>query len=293
MTSSFGLWIQAARPRTLVASLVPVVIGSSAALREGHFELWVLFACAISAGALQVGTNLANDALDHLSGVDEGGRLGPTRVSAAGLIDSRSVLAATMLSFSVAIAAGLALVARGGAPIVVIGAVSVLAAWAYSAGPLSLATRGLGEAAAFVFYGVVAVLGTAYLHSLEWLPLAVYASFPAGALAAALMAVNNLRDIDSDRAAGKRTLAVRFGSERMQHLIRFLILMAFAIPLVLILTTELHSALLLTLLAAPLGISLVGKVARARSGPDFNEALAATAKLLTAHGLLLALGISW
>lgn len=288
-----SVWIQAARPKTLVASLIPVLVGSSVALQQDRFVLWILVACCVSAAAMQIGTNLANDALDYLGGVDDETRLGPERVTASGLLNARSVLAGTMISFAVAIAAGILLVARGGVPIVVIGSLSILAAWAYSAEPFSLAARGLGEAAAFVFYGMVAVTGTAYLHSLTWLPIAFYSALPAGALSAALMAVNNLRDIAGDRASGKRTLAVRLGAERMQKLFRALILLAFTAPLALMLLTPVSPAVLLSLLALPLGISLVQQVARASTGSEFNRALGATARLLTAHGLLLAVGIAW
>lgn len=285
------VWIQAIRPKTLVASLVPVIVGSSLAFRDGQFVLWVLIACGISAAALQVATNLANDALDSLSGVDDQNRLGPERVTAAGLLDAKSVLAGTMLSFAIAIGAGVLLVTRGGIPIVVIGVVSVIAAWAYSAEPISLAARGLGEAAAFVFYGVVAVVGTAYLHRLEWFAIDFYASVPAGALSAALMAVNNLRDVENDRASGKRTLAVRVGPKRMHAIFKLLIGAAFATPILLLLTTELNASVLLSLLALPLGISLVRDVATAASGSEFNQALGASARLLTVHGLLFAIGI--
>lgn len=289
--SSARVWLHAARPRTLGASLVPVAVGSAAATELGDFHLWVFLLCAGVALLLQVATNLANDALDFMGGVDTRERRGPLRVTQAGWLDPASVLRAAIACLALAALLAIALVLRGGWPILLIGAISLLAAYAYSAGPVPLSSLGLGELAAFVFFGLVAVTGTAYLHTLGWSPFALIASVPIAALVTALMAVNNLRDIQTDRASGKRTLAVRMGAPATRALFAGLVVLAFAAAPALLLEPRTSVAVLLPLLALPLAVALVQKLVKARTGDEFNLALVSTARLHALYGLLLVAGI--
>ena len=282
-------WLSAARPRTLGASLVPVAVGSAAAAAENAFQPAVALACALVALLLQLATNLANDALDFLAGVDRAGRAGPLRVTQAGWLAPRSVLTGAALCTALAAAVGLWLVARGGLPVAILGAACVAGAWSYSAGPFPLAARGLGELAALLFFGLIAVVATSALQSGAIRPLAVVASLPVGLLVATLMGVNNLRDIATDRAAGKRTLAVRLGEASWRRVLRGAVLAALAIPPLAALCLGLPG-LLLSLLALPL--ARAWRVALdASSGPALNAVLAATARLHAVHGLLIAVGL--
>jgi len=280
----------ATRPRTLGASLVPVCVGSALASSQGVFEPRVFGACAVAALALQITANLANDALDFARGIDSADRLGPPRVTAQGWLGAREVLATTVGALAVALAAGIPLVSRGGWPILAIGLASMLAAVAYSAGPFSLAGRGLGEAAAFAFFGLIAVTGTHYLHALRFSPAALAAAVPVGALVANLMLVNNLRDISSDARAGKRTLAVRLGAQRGRALYAALVALAFAGAAVVAWRIDMGAALALA--SAPLALSAARRVLHSHSGPEFGAQLMAAARLHAAFGALYALGMA-
>jgi 1,4-dihydroxy-2-naphthoate octaprenyltransferase len=283
-------WWSAIRPRTLGASLVPVAVGASLASAEGELRPAVALACALAALALQIGTNLVNDALDFLHRIDTPERLGPTRVTLAGWLSARAVLGGAGLAFAAALACGVYLVAVGGAPILWIGLASLLAAVGYSAGPFPLASHGLGELAAFVFFGVVAVAGSAYLHLDRLSGTALVASLPIAALVSAIMAVNNLRDIDTDLRSGKRTLAVRIGAPAARRMYAGLVASAYAGTLAL--AALLGSAwLLLPLASAPLALGAVRQLHQARGGPEFNLALARTARLHAVYGALLCVGL--
>ena len=286
-------WWLAIRPRTLGASLVPVAVGTAVAHAEGGARLDVAALCAAAAALMQIAANLANDALDFLGGVDGDDRLGPARVSASGLLPPRRVLAAAVGALAAAAALGVALVFRGGWPIAGVGAACILAAWSYSGGPLRLAARGLGELAAFVFFGLVAVMFTTYLQLDRFAPLAALAALPIGAGVAALMAVNNLRDVHSDRAAGKRTLAVRLGPRRARTLVELLVLGAPLGALALALVPGVRAAGVLPLAALPLAIALVGSVRDASSAREWGRALGGAARLHAVVGVLLCAGLVW
>src|SRR5438445_2081598 len=202
-------WLLAARPKTLSASVVPVLVGTALAHPVTH---WPSFACALfGAVFIQVGTNLVNDAIDFRRGADTAARLGPLRVTQAGLLTANSVLLGAYVCFTVAALSGIPLIVRGGWPIVIVGITSIAAAYAYTGGPYPLAYHGLGELFVLIFFGFVAVVGSYYVQRLTTERSAWIAGFAVGCLAVTLLAVNNLRDVEADRASMKRTLAVRFG----------------------------------------------------------------------------------
>lgn len=285
------IWLHAARPRTLGASLIPVAVGSAAAAADTVVRLDVTLLCSIAALSLQVGTNLVNDALDFVHGIDGLQRTGPLRVTLAGWLSPSQVLGGAGAAFALATACGAALVQIGGAPILWIGLAALVAAVAYSAGPFPLASHGLGEAAAFVFFGLVAVNGTAYLHTGRLSELALWTSVPVAALVAGLMTVNNLRDIETDRASGKRTLVVRMGARATRAGFAGLLALAFGWPLVLWLAVDGRLVFFLPWLALPLAISLARVLFQATTADEFNRALAGAARLHGVYGLLLAVGL--
>jgi 1,4-dihydroxy-2-naphthoate polyprenyltransferase len=292
------LWLTAARPRTLPAAVAPVLVGSAAAwlaiedARAGEeFRIGALVAALAGAIFIQIGTNLANDYSDAKRGADATDRLGPVRVTSAGLIAPRRVLYATWLAFGVAIAAGIYLAVVVGPEILAVGAASILAGVLYTGGPRPYGYQGLGEPFVFVFFGLVAVNGSYYvqLERLDWLPFAL--SLPVGFLATAILVVNNVRDIDTDRRAGKRTLAVLVGRDRARRLYVALIAGAFAaLPLGVLLAAGPAWALI-ALAAAPLAPGPLRIVLTRSDGQSMNRALARTGSLLGAFSVLLATGL--
>jgi 1,4-dihydroxy-2-naphthoate octaprenyltransferase len=233
--SGLNAWILASRPRTLYASVAPVVVGTALAAQADAFHPLPALAALFVAVAIQIGANFANDLGDFRRGADTAARVGSTRVTSAGLLSPRQVAAGMWVSFGLAAAAGLYLASVGGWPVLVAGAASIVAGIAYTAGPLPLGYYGLGDLAVFVFFGLVGTIGTYYVQALAVTPLAVACAVPVGALITAILVVNNLRDADTDRAAGKRTLAVLLGRRgaRLEYLA--LLLVAYATPVVLML----------------------------------------------------------
>ncbi len=283
-------WILAARPRTLPASVAPVLVGTALAVREGAFDSLVFFATLLAALLLQIGANYANDVFDFLKGADQN-RQGPLRVTQSGLLTPQQMLIGTAVVFGLAALVGLWLVRIGGVPILVIGLLAITAALAYTAGPLPLAYRGLGEVAAFVFFGLVAVGGTYYLQTGTLTLASALAGIPQAALAAAILVVNNLRDIDSDRAAGKRTLAVRFGERFARAEYAALMSLAFAALPMLRLAGVAGWGVLLPLALVPSAARLVHAVGQTPRSAALNPLLARTAQLNLAFAALLALGL--
>ena len=218
--SRFKAWLLAFRLPTLSAAIVPVLVGSATAAKSGHFQLAPFLATLIAALLIQIGTNLANDYFDFRKGADNADRMGPVRVSQSGLIAPGTVRSAAIFAFGLSALVGAYLIAVGGWPILVIGVLSILAGVLYTGGPWPLGYNGLGDLLAFTFFGLIAVVGTFYLHAGQVTEDAIVAAIPVGLLVTAILVVNNLRDIDSDRAAGKRTLAVIVGREatRIQYL---------------------------------------------------------------------------
>lgn len=284
-------WIMASRPRTLTAAIVPVVVGTAVAVRDRVFNPWVALAALFSAVMIQIGTNLANDLFDFKKGVDTHTRLGPTRVTSAGLLTPGEVEIGMWVVFGLAAASGLYVIYVGGWPMLVIGVASILAGVAYTAGPFPLGYNGLGDLAVFIFFGLVAVLGTYYAQARAVTLGAVLAAVPVGALATAILVVNNVRDADTDRAAGKRTLAVLLGRGAARAEYAVLLTLAYAAPLALWLLRGASVWALLPLLTLPVAVRLA-RVVITTEGPALNRALAGTAQLLALYGVLFALGIA-
>jgi len=281
-------WLSGARPRTLPAAIVPVTVGSGVAFGYGRFSLWRAALALVVALALQVGVNYANDYSDGVRGTDER-RVGPLRLVAAGLARPRQVLAAALASFGTACVAGFALAAVTSWWLLVLGAAAVAAAWTYTGGSHPYGYRGMGEAAVFVFFGVAAVAGTAYVQMgrLTWLALA--ASVPVGLLSCALLVVNNLRDIPSDAVAGKRTLAVLIGDHKTRVLYVGCTLTPYAMVVVIAVARPLA---LLALATLPLAVPPIRAVRAGSEGPALIGALGQTGRLQLAFGALLTIGLA-
>jgi 1,4-dihydroxy-2-naphthoate octaprenyltransferase len=290
--SAVRVWWLAIRPNTLPAAVAPVLVGLGVALAGRTFAPGPAIACLAVALLLQVAANLANDLADFRSGADTADRVGPVRVAARGLATPRQLLIATAIVIVAAGLAGLYLVAVGGVVILVLGLLAILAALAYTGGPWPYGYHGLGEVFVFVFFGLVAVMGTAYLQTGTVDALTALAAVPMGCLATAILVVNNLRDVDGDRRAGKRTLAVSFGRgfARAEYAT---MLAASAAAVVAIPAASLASPLvLLPLLASPLAIPLLQTVFADGDPRRLNPVLKGTARMELAVAALLALGLA-
>ncbi len=290
--SGVRVWMLAARVRTLPAAAAPVVVGTGAAIGTGQFRLFPALAALVGALLLQIGANFTNDLFDFLRGADTAERVGPVRVTQAGLLTPRQVRAGMGVVFGAAILIGVYLIVVGGWPVVLIGLTAILAAIAYTGGPFPLGYHGLGELFVFLFFGLAAVGGTyevqaGTVHAIAW-----WAAVPIGLLAVAIIVVNNLRDIATDRAAGKRTLAVRLGVRGTQAEYIALLVVAYLIPLLMWVTGVAASAwVLLALFSLPLAPPLVRRLLRER-GRALNGVLAGTARLELVYGLLFAIGLA-
>lgn len=283
-------WVLAARPKTLSAASVPVVVGSACAFELNGFRLGPALAALGGALLLQIGANFANDVYDYEKGADTAERLGPTRAVQAGLISPAAMKRGMIVVFGLALLLGAYLTAVAGPAILAIGIVSILSAIAYTGGPYPLGYNGLGDLFVFVFFGLVAVPGTVFVQLGQVPTLAVWCALPVGALATAILVVNNLRDHEQDARAGKRTLAVRWGPRAVIYEYGFLLALSYAVPLFLATSSAGGRFVLLPLLTLPLGRKLMRAVATER-GRELNARLAGTAKLLLLFGLLFALGI--
>ncbi|XVH31392.1 1,4-dihydroxy-2-naphthoate polyprenyltransferase [Haloferacaceae archaeon DSL9] len=299
-------WLMAARPQTLPAAAAPIFVGVGLAVNDGVFAAWPALAAFVGAALIQVGTNFANDYYDAIQGADTEAREGFTRVTSAGLISPPEVKRAMYLTFAAAILVGTYLVYEGGLPILVIGLLSVASGIAYTGGPYPLGYHGLGDAFVFVFFGVIAVMGTYYVQAAAVLsapfPLGVpagtvtlaafVASLPVAAISTNILVVNNVRDREEDATTGKRTLAVRFGyrASRIQYV--GLLALAYATPLWLWLVAGFSPAVLLPLLTLPLAVRVTRTVLTETTGAALNPTLEDTGKLLAAFSLLLAVGLA-
>jgi 1,4-dihydroxy-2-naphthoate polyprenyltransferase len=290
--SRWKVWLLASRPRTLVASVIPVAVGLGFASRSGPLPVGIVLCLFASALCIQIGTNLANDYSDFKKGADHAGRLGPTRVTQAGLIEPSRVKAGAILVFGLAVLFGIPLMLRGGWPILAIGVFSILCGWAYTGGPYPLGYNGLGELFVFLFFGLAAVIGTVYALTLRWEPLAWLIAVVPGLHASGLLAVNNVRDVDTDRTAGKRTLAARFGRTFGRTEYAALMLLPFVVPVILFLIFHFSFLVLIPLLTLPLLLQPLRLALATSDGPHLISALAGTARLQLAFGVLFALGLA-
>ena len=286
---AFKVWIMAARPKTLPAAITPVIIGSAMAYGDGGWHTLSALAALLGAVFIQIGTNLANDYADFRKGTDTEERLGPTRVTQAGLASPRAVRNAAILVFALALVIGVYLVTRGGWPIVTIGLLSIIFGVLYTSGPAPLAYVGIADVFVLIFFGPVAVAGTYYVQTLAFSPATVIAGLAPGLFSVAILTVNNLRDIVSDRTAHKRTLAVRFGATyaRTQYLLSILI--ACAIPAYLYAEYRIPifsvCAGAVALLAAPLI-----RIVYTQEGRVLNAVLAGTGRIMLIFAVLFSIG---
>jgi 1,4-dihydroxy-2-naphthoate octaprenyltransferase len=289
--SGVRIWLMAARPRTLSAAVAPVLVGTALA---GYFHVFHplrFIAALLGAIFIQVGTNLSNDYSDARRGADAEDRLGPVRVTAGGLVPPKQVLIATYLSFGVAVLAGVYLVAVAGWQLLLVGAASILAGVLYTGGPKPYGYEGLGELFVFLFFGIVAVAGSFFVQvtHLDWEAFAL--AIPVGLLAAGILMVNNARDIDTDRRAGKRTLAVRLGRGQARTLFAGTVYLAFILTPITWLFGPTKPWVLLPWLTLSIAAQVVRTVRNRTDGPSLNQALAQTGMLQLAFCMLLAAGL--
>jgi 1,4-dihydroxy-2-naphthoate polyprenyltransferase len=287
------IWLMAARPRTLPAAIAPVLVGTAVAVEsEGHLpRVGAFLAALIGSIFIQIGTNLANDYSDAKRGADTVDRLGPVRVTSAGLVTPQRVLTATWVAFGVAVLCGIYLTAVAGLAILLIGVLSITAGVLYTGGPRPYGYAGLGEVFVFLFFGLVAVNGSYYVQveRLDALPLGL--SIAVGFLATAILVVNNVRDVETDRRAGKNTLAVRMGRRNAVALYRLLVLGAYVVLPFALLASETSALPLIALLSLPMAITPMRTMSNRTDGPSLNAALAGTGALLGAFSLLVTIGL--
>ncbi|MDZ7316425.1 MAG: 1,4-dihydroxy-2-naphthoate polyprenyltransferase [candidate division KSB1 bacterium] len=285
-------WLLAARPKTLPAAIAPVLIGTALAYRDGRAHPLAALLAGACALLLQIGANYANDYFDYRHGSDKAERLGPTRAVAAGWIKPEQMRNGFLVVFSAAAVCGAYLVVRGGVPAIIIGALSILCAVLYTGGPYPLGYHGLGELFVFIFFGFAAVAGTYYVQALTVTPNVLLAAVGPGLLSTAILTVNNLRDIDDDRASGKLTLPVRWGAAfgRGEYLC-CVIVAVLVIPLLLVLTGQVKPTALLAVAAFAEAIPPLRILLREPPSRKYNEALAQTGRLLLIYSLLFSIGI--
>ena len=288
---SVEAWILAMRPRTLPVSIGPVLVGTAVAFARGGLRPDAALAAALGAVLLQIGSNFANDVFDFEKGADTEARIGPPRAAQSGLLSPRALKRGMIGVFAGATLAGVYLAWVAGPVILAVGALSILAAIAYTGGPWPLGYHGLGDLAVFVFFGLVAVIGTTWVQTGEIHALALMAALPIGGLATAILVVNNLRDVETDRAAGKRTLAVRWGRDGARLEWAVLVGGAYLATLLTWLVFGEAPWVLLPWLSAPRAVSLWRVIRTHESGPVLNEALAGTAQLGFLFSLLFAVGL--
>lgn len=288
---SIRAWLLASRPATLTAAFAPVAVGSACAWRVGAFRWDAALAALLGAFLIQIATNFANDMYDFQKGADNEERLGPVRAAQAGLLTVGQLRRGIVVTFGLALGVGIYLTWVAGPVVVVIGLASIAAGLAYTGGPFPLAYNGLGDVFVMAFFGFVAVCGTAFVQALYVPDIAWLASIPIGALATAILAVNNVRDFAGDAAAGKRTMVVCFGRQGGVREYVLLLIVAYATPIAMLFLGWTGAWVCLPLLTLPWGIVLARSVSRDR-GAALNETLAGTAKLLSVYGILFALGIA-
>jgi len=285
------VWLMAARPKTLPAALAPVLVGTALAFHDAAFALLPALAALLGALLLQIGSNFANDYFDFFKGADTAERLGPTRVTASGLISPGQLRWGMVVVFGLAALDGLYLIQVGGWPILAVGVASILAALLYTGGPFPFGYYGLGDIFVFIFFGLVAVCGTYFVQALTLTWPVVVAAIPPGLLITAILVVNNLRDIETDAKAGKRTLAVMLGRAGTRREYAILVVAAYLTPILLWLAYDYALLVLLPWLTLPIARKLLGDVLQKVDGPSLNATLAGTARLSLVFSLLFAAGL--
>jgi 1,4-dihydroxy-2-naphthoate octaprenyltransferase len=289
--SALLIWIAALRPKTLGAAIAPVMIGSAMAFSEGLGHLPTALAALIAALLIQIGTNFANDYFDFVKGTDTEERLGPRRATASGWVTPETMKQAYQWTFGAAMLVGVYLVYQGGFPILLIGLLSIAAGIAYTGGPFPLAYNGLGDVFVLIFFGPVAVGGSYYVQTQEMSVSLLLAGLGPGLIATALLAVNNLRDADTDAQTNKRTLAVLFGKDFARFEYVLCISFAFMMPLLLVMESGRYWLSLLALLALLPARAPLSQIILRREGVALNETLALTGKLLLIYSLLFSVGL--
>jgi 1,4-dihydroxy-2-naphthoate octaprenyltransferase len=284
-------WILAARPKTLPAASVAVLVGSALAIREHKFSIVASLFCLLCSFLIQIGTNFANDLYDHLRGSDTSDRKGPMRLLSSGFITPSEMKIALWITFGLAFLLGMYLVYLGGLPVFIIGVLSIISGIIYTAGPYPLAYNGLGDVFSFMFFGVVGTMGTYFVNTLHISWQAFIASVPVGALVTAILVVNNYRDIEQDRVANKNTLAVIFGKKFSRVEYNLFIFAAFVIPIILFVNFSYSFWVFLPVLLLPLAFRLI-LLLSTLEGEELNRLLAMTAAFSSLFGLLLAIGIA-
>jgi 1,4-dihydroxy-2-naphthoate octaprenyltransferase len=287
--STFKIWLLAIRPKTLPAATSPVIVGTALALGDRVFSSGPAAAALAAALLLQIGSNLANDVYDFKKGTDTKERTGPVRVTQAGLLPPHQVMRGMLAVFALAFLIGIYLTRVGGWPILAIGIFCIIAAIAYTGGPYPLGYHGLGDVLVFIFFGPVAVGGTYYVQALQLNSVVWWASLPMGFLVTAILVVNNFRDLDTDRKAGKRTLAVRLGPSGTQMEYYLLLGISLTVPLVMHLGGQVSAWILVSWLSLPLVPALVRDI-RTKQGVALNDTLAGTARFGLVFSILFSLG---
>jgi 1,4-dihydroxy-2-naphthoate octaprenyltransferase len=290
--SARSAWWLAIRPATLTASAAPVLVGTSAAWADGAFAPWPALAALLGAALLQVGANFANDVFDFERGADRADRLGPQRATQQGWISAAQMKRAMWLAFAGAMLVGFYLTYVAGWPVLALGLLSIGAAYLYTGGPKPYGYLGLGDLSVFLFFGFGAVAGTYFVQAHAVTTLVLLASIPIGALATAILVVNNLRDIETDARAGKHTLAVRLGDPATRIYYLLLLVVAYLVPLFAWWRGLAGPWVLLTWLSLPLALRLARRLRHER-GLALNGCLVLTARLEVVFGLLFALGLAW
>ena len=288
--SKFQSWLLASRPKTLLASVVPVMVGTALAINVGKFNPLVTLVALICSLLIQIGTNFTNDLYDYHKGADTAQRKGPVRVLSAGLISVKEMKTGIVLTFLLAFILGLYLVYVGGIIILIIGVLSIFAGIAYTAGPYPLAYKGLGDIFVFMFFGLIGTMGTFYLQTNQLSMPAFLSSIPVGSLITNILVVNNFRDIEEDRAAGKNTLAVKLGKTFTQYQFIFLIVVSFIVPLLLFLFYGFEFWIFLPYLTLPVVFKTIAMLFTL-NGAQLNETLELTAKLSAIYGILFSAGL--
>jgi len=289
--SKVRAWVLAARPKTLPAAVMPVLIGSAVACHDGVFRFLPAFVALLCSLLIQIGTNYSNDLLDYKSGADTDDRLGPARAVASRWISEQEMYWGTLITFGATVPLGLYLIAVAGWPVLVIGLFSISAGIAYTGGPYPLAYNGLGDPFVFLFFGLVATIGTYFVQAQSVTLVAVLAALPAGGLITNILVINNYRDIETDKQTKKHTLAVILGKggTRIEYL--SLLCLSYMIPVVLVLAGFTSWWVLLPWISLPLGIRIVVQLYRGSQGLALNPLLEKTAQLSLIYGILFSLGL--